>query len=210
MDTIFPPVPYGFKNTIAWIQEVTGFFNISLDGVVWWDAYFQPRIKRWNDLIQKAQHYRIGFIVSPREIEALIAENKFPHGVHILELLEEMGFRIEVAVRAAQDSFSSMREQVLSCFNVPAVHTVTLLEDADDIDDFIDTSSCHCFYSDIYYDTRIIMNGKNAFSSFIFEKGFEGAIRSLEKLLNLCETSFFNEYKEYNGTVLRPIIEEPA
>ena len=50
-------------------------------------------------------------------------------------------------------------------------------------------------YSDLRRDSRVLGAGRNAFSSALFEPGYEGALESARRLLELCEWKFSARYR---------------
>lgn len=184
MDKIFADTPYGFKKSLKWIKIVLNYYGIKLNTSKW-KKYYSDKKKKWNRLRKKAKKYKIGFICSQEDIDGLLYGSQFLEKLQIAQLLDEMGFVIRIYIT---DSLSP---------NHKIRYHVTTLNNRD-LYKFIADSECVCFYSDIFCESTINCAGKNTFSYLIFDKGFEGAIKSLEKILNLCENSFFKTYRYSN------------
>ena len=72
-----------------------------------------------------------------------------------------------------------------------------MLKDGEDVERWISKAPCSCIYSDFRNDRRLIANGKIPFSAFMFEKGPDGAIRTLQSLLRLCRIDLFRSHRGY-------------
>lgn len=207
INTIKLPAPYGISQTLKWIKSIANFFKIPITENKKWKEYYNEKILEWNKLIKEADKFRLGLIISDKNIESLIKSEKYPFGIPILKCLEEMGFGLNILF-TTQNNFDSQKNAILNLLKNKEKHKIELLNNPNKLEDWISATDCKCIYSDFRNDKRILSNGKTAFSLFIFQKGFDGAIQTLEELLNLCKIILPSGYKKSGEIQLRPIIIE--
>ena len=203
-DVIRPLLPFGMKQSIAWLRSVTSFFRVPVNGNNKWKEYFRQRRLKWRSLTKQADKFKLGFIISGDDIELLAEPVKYPFGVPLLRCLEEMGFGLNILI-TSRHNFDEQKEILSDLFLNKKKHRIELLNYPQKLDEWISGSECRCIYSDLHNDTRVISNGKIPFSVFIFEEGVDGAIRTLESLLALCRIELFSTHRKYNQRP-RPVI----
>jgi len=71
------------------------------------------------------------------------------------------------------------------------------------LNDLLENGPFSAVYSDIFFDYRLTCAGKAQFSMRTFEAGIEGALRSLERLLDICRLPFYKKYGKYLKRVSR-------
>jgi hypothetical protein len=74
-------------------------------------------------------------------------------------------------------------------------------------------SPARAFLSYHFYDWRLTEAGKGAFSIQHFEMGLHGAIRTIERLLQVCRNPFYAKYSRFlrrTAEGLRPMQQPPA
>ncbi|HPB99148.1 MAG TPA: nitrogenase component 1, partial [Polyangiaceae bacterium] len=93
------PGPFGFEASRAWFRQVAQAVGESDEAKQEraWEKVVAPWQSRWENLCAQARSYRLGFVV--RDEEAYYLTNPGASwGVPLLELVEEMGFGIDVLV----------------------------------------------------------------------------------------------------------------
>jgi len=207
VDSLVIAPPYGIMQTIKWLESIGGYFGVSTDKSRKWNEYYNEKMAEWEILTKKAGEFSLGFVLSRQDVELIANPAKYPFGVPLLCCLEEMGFRINILI-ISQEDFDNQKKSIMDILVYKDKHKIELLNNPEDIEGWISETDCNCVYSDFRHDTRIIASGKTSFSVCIFEKGFDGAIRSLKKILKFCEIDFFSKYQRYIQSKPRIIIEE--
>ncbi|MDD4907554.1 MAG: nitrogenase component 1 [Candidatus Omnitrophica bacterium] len=208
LDTLTPPAPYGIKDSVEWLRSIAGFFKVPLDSNKEWKRYYQGKIREWKALTATARKYRLAFIISGDDVELLTSPAKYPLGVPILRCLEEMGFGLDILLTTDEDP-DKHRQTITSFLEGGKKHKIEKLNDPAKIEEWISGSDCRCVYSDFRNDLRIISNGKMQFSASDFQEGLDGALRTLQGLLELCGINFFNRYRRYKQQA-KPVLIEGA
>jgi hypothetical protein len=108
----------------------------------------------------------------------------FIWGCPVLPLLLEMGFGVSIALVAR--SPEAPRVTTVRDRWATAGAEVALIEDEGALRGWLDRADVSAVYSDFFFDSRLLRTGHPPFSSRIFEKGWAGAARSAERLLDRC------------------------
>jgi hypothetical protein len=201
--TIEPPAPHGMEASVSWLESVARELGIDPGRRRKWKACCRDGRESWDRLVARVGEYRIGFVLDPRDIDFLLAPSAWLFGLPMVEMLEEMGFGVDVLVRKPCDE-ADCRERLARLVREPDTLSIDFAARDEDVDRWLETSPCRCVYSDLKNDVRITSRGKAPFSIFLFEKGIEGALRTIRRLLYLCELEYFDEYKGFRKTEARP------
>jgi hypothetical protein len=188
--------PYGMRRSAAWLRSIAGYFGAGAMINKKWKLFYGGKMARWEEMTREAGKYRLGFILSGPNADLLIDSSKYLFGIPLLKCLEEMGFGLNILITDHHD-FEEQKDSILKRSDHKEKYRIELLNDPEKLEEWIYSTDCSCIYSDFRYDIKIISNGKVPFSLFVFEKGFDGAARTLERLLRLCRVGFFNAYKGY-------------
>jgi MoaA/NifB/PqqE/SkfB family radical SAM enzyme len=202
--TIMPSAPYGFAASRSWLGEVTRHFDLDLDTHEAFAREFSVWKQELSELTSRAAAYRIGMVLAPADIETLLRPSVFFYAIPVLELLEEMGFSIDFLVTRAADP-EAARVKLATLLREPERHDMTFVSTLRDTRTWLRDTPCQCVYSDVKNDPRLARAGKAGFSLFLFEMGFGGFARSLNRLLNLCGTSFYDDYRDFRKRRPRPL-----
>lgn len=206
LDSLVLPPPYGLRQTVQWFKSITEFLGISIDKNTEWNRYYNEKMLEWKKLNQEANKFRLGLIVSDEDINSLVEPSKYIIGIPLLECLEEMGFGLNILV-TSRENFDRQKKLLLGLFKDKKKHNIELLNNPEKLGEWISAGDSNCIYSDFRDDMRTILNGRYSFSLFLFEKGFEGAIRTLKELLRFCKVTYFSKYQDYNS-IAQPLIIE--
>lgn len=210
ISAIDPPAPFGFEGTRGWLEAVL----TAVDGSVAadeldakWRVFSAPWQERWDTLRHRAEGLRLGFVVRDEEAYFLTTPGS-SWGVPLIALAEEMGFGIDLLVRVSDPKVA--KEAALSIrkkFKFPKRHTVLAFDSFAFLRKRLADCQAQAFLSYHFYDWRLSEAGKATFSIQHFEMGLAGAVRTLERLLRVCGTSFYRRYRKHlrrTGEGLRP------
>ena len=132
----------------------------------------------------------------------LLAEPRLWMGIPVLDALREMGFGLDLLVRAASGKDEDARKLVgalgaegdcIATFATPA-----------DLGLFLRESEAQAFYSEVFFDRRLTRSGKGQFSTQVFQLGLEGALVALRQLISICKMPFYRKYAGYLGRPSMP------
>lgn len=182
---IRPPAPYGMEGTHRWAAAVAQALGRTDEDLKALEDAREALRPDWEALRRRAAACSLGFVVDATGLERLHdpARN---HGAPVLEMLREMGFRLELFV------YFGNRGKLADAFpHVVPFGTREELRKA------LAASSCQALYTDFYFDTRPATAGKAQFSLQCFEMGFDGALRTMHRLVSACELPFFKRYGQY-------------
>lgn len=201
--TIDPPAPYGMEASVSWIESVARELGIDPGRKRKWRAYCRGARESWDRLVARVGGSRVGFVLAPRDIDFLLAPSAWLFGLPMVKMLEEMGFGLDILVNGPCDE-AGCRERLARLVRDPDTLSIDFAARDGDVDRWMETSPCRCVYSDLKNDVRLTSRGKAHFSIFLFERGIEGALRSMRKLLYLCELEYFDEYRIFRKGEARP------
>ncbi len=196
---VAPTAPYGFEGTRTWLQEVAAAVELDRRVDDAWQRHAEPWEERWAALRRRAAGHRLGFVVRDSETFYLTTPGT-SWGVPLVALLEEMGFGLDVLVHVsdketARENARAVKEQ----FAEPARHSIRAFDSFAFLRHRLAQSEAAAFLSYQFFDWRLTEAGKATFSIQHFEMGVPGAVRSLERLLRVCETSFYRRYRKHLG-----------
>ncbi|MFA5139288.1 MAG: nitrogenase component 1 [Elusimicrobiota bacterium] len=126
----------------------------------------------WEPLRREAGRHRLAFVLSPEDLP-VFEQPGFQTGVPVPKMLREMGFKADVLLYGRD--FKEPQELAALLRRGP----------------------WKAVYSDIFFDSRLTRAGKAQFSMRMFEPGFKGALRTLERLLDACRLPFYPRYSRY-------------
>jgi len=195
--SIEPPAPFGIAGTRAWLRSVVQAVGVTGDVDLIVDRAFEPNKKKWEALRKEAALYRLGFVVGSEEVHRL-CEPAATWGVPILAMCEEMGFGIEVMIRVTdRESARQAAARVHAVFQEPTRHRIRAFIDQERLRRLLSEDTLSAVFSEYVCDTRLTAAGKAQFSLQEFEKGIEGAVRTAERLLEVCRYPIPRRYRRY-------------
>ncbi|MBM4353303.1 MAG: hypothetical protein FJ109_05810 [Deltaproteobacteria bacterium] len=220
--TLEPEAPFGFERTRAWLTAVidagtapsaaagtpgpqgevaTDCCNATSDGIA--EGYggkhsvileeWGARLPEWDRHRSEAATCTLGFVVDSWRVERL-ADPSVNFALPLLALLAEMGFRIELLLYGKGGTVPSALEEAARGLAPGADITLRGFGTEDELTEALALSQAQAFYSDFTQDQRLARAGKARFSSRVFEMGFAGAVRTLERLVSVCRLPFFRRY----------------
>jgi hypothetical protein len=118
--------------------------------------------------------------------------------VPLLSLLEEMGFGIDILVRVSDPKTATENARAIgAAFRDRDRHSIRAFDSFAFLRHRLRESPSHAFLTYQFFDWRLTEAGKALFSIQHFEMGVPGAVRTLERLLGVCRTSFYRRYARY-------------
>lgn len=188
--------PFGPARTRAWLQSIVTELSLEahVDGV--FEQHWSAQADEWKSLRERAQRYCLGFVVAEDEIDFLTNSRK-TWGVSLIPLVLEMGFQVQVMLVCTESEESSAFEalQRLAANDIEIMRCV----DREELSRALGRFELSAVFSEHFYDRRLTEHGVSSFSLQHFEHGFSGAVRTLRRLVELCEFPFFKRY----GTFLK-------
>lgn len=190
------PAPYGPRRTREWLQAAADAMYVPEASRSWESRWLDGAGKLWTSLSAKAREHGLAIVVEQGSLQRLVDSSQH-YGVEMLPLLEEMGFRLHVLVKQ-RSTDEPLDLQVLTPALVePGRHTFTGFSTPDELSELLRRDSFSAVYSEVFFDTRISRSGKAQFNLSMIEMGFDGALRSLRRLLHICNWPFYRRYRRY-------------
>lgn len=177
--TLRPPAPFGWEATRRWLEAVAtacgGDPHRARDAVRRAKA---PLRRAWRAGRAAAAAYRVAFVVDLEEADRLRDPARM-WGVPVVSMLEELGFGIDVL---CFDDRGRAPSSFLR-FRTPA-----------ELERLLREGSFAAVYSEFTFDDRPARAGKARFALSAFEPGLQGAVRTLERLVEICRWPFPRRY----------------
>jgi hypothetical protein len=194
---IVPPAPYGWKATRQWLLEIASFFGIEQQALGAFDKYVSSIVPQYEGLRKRAGELRLGFVVRDEQAYYLTSPAS-TWGIPLLSSVEEMGFGIDILVRAsepqiAQEAARSIRKELTD----PSRHSIRAFDSFAFLRQRLKDSPAQAFLTYHFFDWRLSEAAKGFFSTQHFEMGVQGALRTLERLIGVCRTPFYCRYSKY-------------
>ena len=188
-----PPPPIGVASTRAFFAELAtalgepGLFDAQLDAR--WAA-LEPT---WTRLQKKARTHRLG-LVGAESLVTQWLETRQMFGVKMLDLLEELGFGVDLVMVPAKGRVARQR------MTEEGRRRTIWVESAEELEVVLQSSDAAAYYTEAFFDRRLSRSGRNAFSVREFGRiGLDGAVDALRLLVSACEVPFFRTYGRYCG-----------
>jgi len=192
-----PPGPWGLEGSRRWLREVAGAAGhreAMEQRLLDWERQVRSRIEA---LQARARKLVLGFVVNPESVSRLYDPQSVT-GLPIVPVVHELGFRVRIAVFAADRVAWARASQRLQEALAGLEHVeVVGFDTRDDLDAILSDPALRAVYTEFFYDDRLTRRGKGQFSAREFEFGLDGAIRSLERLLAIAELPFYRAYAPY-------------
>jgi hypothetical protein len=196
------PSPYGMAATRAWVESVAQALEVGPpSNESLWQCQ-QPSMLRWQRLHERAQACRVGVVLLDHDVRE--ADFLTRLGVPWLASLEEMGFGLEVMIVGTRPTKEGCDQEFVQASLALAASLpqrserhVTQVDSVDSLPEVLRDGGFELLYSEVAQDRRATAAGKVPFSVLDFEMGFEGALRTMVRLVRLAETPFFRRYRAH-------------
>lgn len=200
--SINPVAPFGYERTVRWLESVAKEAGSAsgidrLPEVV--EAAWAPHRERFERLRAEARTHRLGFVLGSDQVRQ-IAEPGVTWGVPLLGVLEEFGFALDFMVHApGQQEGRDAARAIQKALGEPQRHRVRLFQTPSQLRMLLASGPFSAVYSEHFFDFRLSRSGKAQFSLTLFERGFGGAVRTLERLLDVCRLPLYRRYGRAAG-----------
>lgn len=192
--TIAPPAPYGLKRTAQWLEEVVGALCLKVDVEKTLEKELLAARRSWRELSRRAGRHRAAFVIRADESHLLTHPEKCG-GIPLVEMLREMDFQVHVLVHAHR-GFGEI-DEIRSTLDGMGASLVTEFKEPEQLPSLFRDSELSVVYSEHFYDGRLTRAGLSGFSGQYFERGLAGGLRTLRRLVELCELPFFVRYGRF-------------
>ncbi len=190
-----PTAPVGIAGTKRWLREVLEALGLSGADKVF-EERLEPLRERWDRLKNDASKHRLGLVVRAREVHN-ITEPATTWGIPLVETLEEMGFGLDILLMFEQPEDVQVAKKVHEALSIPERHSIKGFDTFERMQSQLESMEADAVFTHHTYDWRVTQAGKNMFSLQHFELGPEGALRTADRLLNICRTTFFKRFAPY-------------
>ena len=194
---IQPPAPYGFAGTAAWLKAITAALHRK-------NAPAGPSAAQKGaarELWRRAGGFTAGFVLAPEEI-GLLSGSAALKMVPVLPVLAEAGFRVRLFVMAGDAGAAAKIAPRFAALKtaLPGLRlSAKVFSAPEELEGLLRSDrGLRLVYSDIRRDARAVSAGKSPFSTAIFEPGYEGALETWRRLLELCEWEFNERYLRHD------------
>jgi nitrogenase molybdenum-iron protein alpha/beta subunit len=194
---ISPQAPYGVESTRRWLGEVAAAAGVPGDAERAWLAAFAPLEAAWEALRREASGHRLALVVRGEETYHLTRPAS-TWGIPLVAVLEELGFGLDVLIRV-EDRASAYKaaSEVRGVFTYPDRHVIKGFNTFELLLRRLAESPAQAVLSSHFFDWRVTASGKSLFSLQYFEMGLAGALRTGERLLDVCRTPFYRRYARH-------------
>jgi hypothetical protein len=195
--TIRPSPPYGVEASFDWLHAVAQSVGLGEEARTRLAAVREQAAERLEALRRQTAGCGVGVVIETRDL-ARLAHPARLSGLPLLHLLDELGVSVHVAAyddgRGRHDAAEAALRRVLPDV---ARHSLSWFGDATSLRDWLADDRIRLVFSDYAYDHRVTSAGKTPVSVHAFEMGYEGALRSGERLLLLCRSRFYSRNARY-------------
>ena len=194
---IKPTAPWGIAGTLAWIRQILEALGHGEPDPSVWNNYVAQFQAQWDEASARCQGQRLGFALRGRDIHVLTDPSN-TWGVSLIAQLEEAGFGLDILLLLKDANDAKNRAgQVNAMFTYPQRHVFKGFMSMEMLRQRLADSTAKAFYSVHTFDWRLTEAGKNRFSVQHFELGVPGAIRTMNRLADLCNTTLYQEYRRF-------------
>jgi hypothetical protein len=198
--SISPEAPYGYARTVAWVEKVVAAADgdhARIDAVL--EAAWAPYREPFKALQDEARQHRLGFVLGADQTRQ-IADPGTTWGVALLGMLEEFGFSLDFMIhtgdrRKGREAVKDLKKALSD----PDRHRFRLFQTPSQLTALLHSGAFSAVYSEHFFDFRLTRSGKAQFSLTMFERGFGGALRTLERLVEVCRLPLYRRYGKYMG-----------
>jgi nitrogenase iron protein len=181
LPTIRPEAPYGWEGTRRWLVEVARLFGLERRA----RAAFRRAAEALRPARDKARAEshgrRLAFVIDRTTLDHLADPSRL-WGVPAIRVLQELGFGVDVL-------FHDVAGRAPSSFRA--------FRTAEELARLLREGAFSAVYSEYFFDDRPARAGKAQFSLSAFELGLAGAVRTAERLNDICRWPFWRRYADF-------------
>ena len=193
MEWTAPAAPYGLAGTSGWLTALTAALGRKKP------AGPGPALrKEYQRLSAQLRRYAAAFILSPGEL-SMLGGGTALKTVPVLAALAEAGLKVRLLI-SGEAGREVTRHTAKLIKNLKAATPGLRVSAAafgkpEELSALLRSGKeLRLVYSDIRMDPRVTGAGKTPFSAALFEPGYDGAVETLRRLLELCEWEFNERY----------------
>jgi hypothetical protein len=197
MKAVLPEAPYGLSRTWKWIESVATAAGRKKAFVSYRDEHEAEISRRMQPLVDEARSFRLAFVADASQVSKLANASSL-WGIPMLPVIEEMGFGIDLLeYNPPGANIVNHIGSLRSTLSNPELLHVSYFDSQETLSRQLHEDEFQAVYSDFFYDRRLTRAGKAQFSLNFFEKGFDGALRSARRLIEICRLPFYRRYARY-------------
>ncbi len=190
LEWTLPPAPYGFAGASAWISAVAkalGRRNVKAD-----PSAEQAAAAR--ELRKKASGLAAGFVLPAGDVDRLAGGSAFKR-VPVPRVLAEGGWALRFFVLTGGTPDRKAAAAIKAALPAGAACEIGFFSDPAALPRLLRADKAlRLVYSDVRADGRVAAAGRTPFSAGIFEPGYDGALETWRRLLELGEWDFNERY----------------
>jgi hypothetical protein len=197
LSSIYSDAPFGISGTEAWLQSLGASQNKEKEVQEAFDQAFSGVKAQWNLLCERAHQHRLGIVLHKDEVIRLQNPSR-NLGIPLLSLLHEMGFGINIMCYDPTGEVGEAASELIA--GLPGggkQHQVHSFVTNEELQEQLSQPELSAVLSEYFYDWRLTSQGIGQFHLAFFQTGIQGAIASLERILNVCSNSFYRRYGQY-------------
>jgi hypothetical protein len=199
LEAISPPAPFGRQGTVRWLRAVADALHLDVD----LDATLGPQLEQeqatWDELRREATNHRLAYIVRGSDAR-LLTDPANSWGIPLIEASREMGFTVEVLLQRSPGTAETPEEKDLrATWDGDRACQIWTFAERHELAQRLQQGSFSAVYSEHFFDRRVTESGCTPFSGQYFERGLAGAVRTLQRLLDVCRLPFYRRYGRYLG-----------
>ena len=193
---ITPTSPFGWGLTRKWIGDILGALGDTVDEAQW-QAYAAPFAPEWERVKARAAGHRLGMIIRAEEIFYLSDPGQ-AWGIPLIETLQEAGFGLDIMLYVDDlANAKTLSDTITKLFTPGSPHEVHAFHTLEAMNGRLMQTKCEAVLTHHFFDWRLSATGKNRFALQHFEMGIPGAIRTVDRLVDICETTFYRKYQRF-------------
>ena len=113
-------------------------------------------------------------------------------------MLHEMGFGIDLMCFDPQGELEEECCRLLDSLSEgTSPHRARSFETPEELERYLDDPQLSAVFSEYFYDWRLTSKGVGQFHLAFFQTGIQGALESLEQILDVCSNTFYRRYGRY-------------
>lgn len=205
--SITPKYPYSFQYSLDWLEVILKQFWKPFSS----QSEVQLLMSRYYERVSyvKEQRFSVGIIlVGKKEVEKFLNPD-YTSNINVIYFLEEMGFRVEFFIYDDFYDFLSDKDDWYSLSDWNHIDIELLIQQKTkeskisffssetELETLLSTSNIELYYSDIYFDNRIISRWYNTFSLRSFSVWLTWALETIETFITLSQMTFYKNYSKY-------------
>ncbi len=187
--------PFGLKQTRAWtsavLSEVLAGRRLKNARAIL-DRMRRSYAKKLQPLKEALSGNSIALMASAR-FSSFLFDPAEAFGVPLVPMLTELGLDVELFVYQDIPPPRDLGEFVHGRERV----TLNTFDDRDELLQAVSASGSKLLLTSIRRNSQVLSLGKLPVSIHAFEMGFEGALRTADRLRHLCRTDFVDRYRRY-------------